>query len=477
MMAKLPTRSQLAQLTAPDSFWWTTGVEDTFITAPHPVTGRTLDEYELTGHYDRWAEDLGLIASLGVSAARYGVPWHRIQPKSNLWDWTFPDQTLDRLLSLGIAPQVDLVHYGLPAWIEGAFLNPDYPAHVADYAASFAERFRGRITWYTPLNEPRITAWYCGRLGWWPPFRRSWRGFIALMLAICRGMVATVRTLEQVDPEIICYHVDATDLYETDDPALSSEAELRQQIVFLALDLISGRVDERHPLWVWLLEHGATIAELEAFLLDPVDLPVIGMNLYPMFTSKRLLRDAHGRLRIRMPYGNAELIMQLGRLYNERYGVPLMISETASIGSVARRRAWLDQSVTAVAGLRREGIPLVGYTWWPMFALVAWAYRQGYRPIAVHLAQIGLWDLDSNLVRVPTPLVDAYRHLVAGGSGSVGSLRPRQDVDSEMEKFRCSAVSFSPALKAQPAITAADSGSIRSLRPGTTKRSSKTIEI
>ena len=90
-MAKLPTKSQLAELTMPHAFLWSTGIEDTFITAPHPATGRTLDEYELTGHYDRWADDLELVASLGVPAARYGVPWHRIQPEAKRWDWRFAD--------------------------------------------------------------------------------------------------------------------------------------------------------------------------------------------------------------------------------------------------------------------------------------------------------------------------------------------------------------------------------------------------
>ena len=51
------------------------------------------------------------------------------------------------------------------------------PEFVAEYAARIAERFRGRIHTYTPLNEPRVTAWYCGKLGWWPPGRRGWRGF------------------------------------------------------------------------------------------------------------------------------------------------------------------------------------------------------------------------------------------------------------------------------------------------------------
>lgn len=426
MTQALPTRSQLHGLAAPDAFWWSTGIEDTFITAPHPATGRTLDEYELTGHYERWHSDLGLVAELGVPCARYGVPWHRIQPQPTVWDWTFPDETLGRLLDLGVAPQVDLVHYGLPSWIDGAFLHPDYPKRVAEYAARLAERFQGRITWYTPLNEPRITGWYCGRLGWWPPFRRSWPGFVALMLAIAKGMVETVRALEAVDPEIVPYFVDATDLFDTADPALESEARLRQEIVFLALDLVSGRIDERHALWSWLLENGAPESDLAWFRDHAVALPVIGLNLYPMFTQKKLLRDASGRLRIRMPYAGADLIVRLGRLYHERYGVPLMISETATMGSLRRRLDWLEDSVAATRQLRAEGVPLVGYTWWPMFSLVTWAYRQGRRPVTEHLAPMGLWDIipdDADpLRRVRTPAVEAFQALARGGSAAVGAL-------------------------------------------------------
>ena len=70
--------SQLHRLRDPQTFVWATGIEDTFITAPWPKTGRTLDEYELTEHYERWHADLGLMSEIGVSAARYGIPWHRI---------------------------------------------------------------------------------------------------------------------------------------------------------------------------------------------------------------------------------------------------------------------------------------------------------------------------------------------------------------------------------------------------------------
>jgi beta-glucosidase len=407
-------QSHFQELLASGEFFWCTGIEDTFITAPFPKTGRTLDEYELTQHYDRWEQDIDLIGELGVAAARYGIPWHLINPKPGVWHWEIADGPLEKLLDLGIAPIVDLVHYGLPSWIERAFLNPDYPQYVAEYASRVAERFRGRIHAYTPLNEPRITSWYCGRIGWWPPHERSWRGFVAVMLGVCRGIIATTEALNAVDPEILPVHVDATDLYETADPALRKETAHRQALVFLALDLISGRIDHDHALHAWLLTHGASESDLAWFRAHAVALPLIGLNLYPMFTKKVLGRMLTGRRRIKMEYARGDLVESLGKLYWDRYHSPLFVAETASTGSVLRRSQWLNDSVAAVRNVRASGIPLIGYTWWPLFALVTWAYRQGEHPPHYYFKQMGLWDLDRDYNRVPTPLVSAYKTLVRG---------------------------------------------------------------
>jgi beta-glucosidase/6-phospho-beta-glucosidase/beta-galactosidase len=422
MASSVPrVRSRLDRLLQPTAFAWSTGIEDTFITAPWPGSGRSLDEYELTDHYRRWRSDLGLMAELGVTMARYGIPWHRVNPAAGRWEWGWADRTLERLLDLGIDPIVDLVHYGVPPWLEGAFLHPDFPERMAEYAGRLADRFRGRVHWYTPLNEPRITAWYAGKLGWWPPNRRGWRGFVAVMLKVCRGIVRSAAAVRAVDPENVLVHVDATDLYASDGPALAEEVERRQAIVFLALDLVTGAVDERHPLRAWLAAERADPADLAWLAEHALDLDVVGINLYPMFSAKRLLPSARG-VRVRMPYATPELVERLAVMYWRRYGRPLMITETAALGSVRRRQAWMEGSVAAVRNLRRRGVPVVGYTWWPLFALVAWAYRQGSLPAHRYLLQMGLWDLDERLRRVRTPLVDAYRALVSAGSDAVGRL-------------------------------------------------------
>lgn len=419
--------SNLRDVVRSNRFLWAAGIEDTFITAPWPATGRTLDEYELTGHYSRWSEDLDLFAQLGVRCVRYGVPWHRINPARGEWDWTFADNALGRLLELNIDPIVDLVHYGLPPWIQGAYVNPDFPALMAEYAGRLAERYRGRIHCYTPLNEPRVTAWYCGKLGWWPPAKRGWRGFLQVMNGVCRGIVETVHRLKQVDPEILPVQVDATDLYITEDSSLQAEADRRQEIVFLALDLVSGRVTPRHPLFNWLMKSGMSEEQIGWFQEHRIGLPLIGINLYPLFSEKTLSRSG-GSLRMRMRYASADIIDRLAKLYWDRYSAPLFISETASEGSVHRREAWLDDSVEAVRRVRDSGIPMIGYTWWPLFALVTWGYRQGTHPPEYYLKQMGLWDLQKaghdTMQRVPTLLVGKYQQLVASGSQRLGELRP-----------------------------------------------------
>lgn len=417
-------RDRLDAVLEPDAFIWSAGIEDTFITAPSTKTGRTLDEYELTGHYEHWREDIDLFAQLGLRIVRYGVPWHRINPAPDVWDFSWSDAPIERLLDLGIEPIVDLVHYGLPQWIDGAYCHPKFDAYMAEYCARVVERYRGRVRTYTPLNEPRITAWYCGKLGWWPPAMRGWRGFLSVMRGVCRGIVRSVYAMRSADPEIVHVHVDATDLYEAVTDDLQDEAARRQEIVFLALDLVSGRVQPGHALYEWVQKHGLSLEDLEWFQANAIELDLIGINLYPLFSEKRVLRTPGG-LRVRMRYASASIIERLADLYWHRYRRPLIISETASEGSVRRRLAWLNDSVQAVRHVRRRGVPLVGYTWWPLFALVTWGYREGKKPPDEYLKQMGLWDLEpsgAHLARVRTPLVDRYRELVESGADAVGAL-------------------------------------------------------
>jgi beta-glucosidase/6-phospho-beta-glucosidase/beta-galactosidase len=418
-----PPRSRLGDLLRPEAFLWATGIEDTFVFNPHAVTGRILDEYELTKHYERWHADLGLMGTLGVSAARYGIPWYRISPEKGRWDWSFADAAFDRMLDLGIHPIVDLIHYGTPKWMEDSFLNPDFPAYMTEYAVAVAERYKGRIHWYTPLNEPRITAHYCGRIGWWPPNRYGWRGFAQIMVACAKGIAMTDRALHEVDPEIVCLHVDATETYDTADPTMQHQVDFRTDLIYLATDLFTGRVRPGHALHDWLLRFGADERDLAWLQRNAIEPDVLGANLYPMFSRREVFRGPN-LTRFKARYADRDLVRRICRGFWERYRRPLMISETASRGTIQRRSEWLAESLAGVRELREDGVPVVGYTWWPMFSLVTWAYRQKVGPLSQYIVPMGLWDLrGDDLERVETRVVEEYRQAVAGGARAVGLLR------------------------------------------------------
>lgn len=68
--------------------------------------------------------------------------------------------------------------------------------------------------------------------------------------------------------------------------------------------------------------------------------------------------------------------------------------------------------------IRDDGLPLVGYTWFPAFSLVAWSYLTGAKPAEAYMAHMGLWDLRDDghgtLRREPTGLEQEYASLATG---------------------------------------------------------------
>jgi len=398
-----------------EDFLWAVGIENTFI--PQEARGlRPLEEYELTQHYQQWREDIDRAASLGVRAIRWGIPWYRVSPRPGEYNWAWIDEVLDYLvIQKGIQPIIDLVHYGTPLWLEGSFLHPDYPAFVADYAYAVAERYGDLVRYYTPLNEPGVNADYAGRRGEWPPYLKGDAGYVATLLPIVRGMALTTEAVRAADPDAVFVQVEAVGWHWTRNPRLQSAVDERIVRSFLPFDLFTGRVDADHPCYPMLLKSGATEGQLAWLRAHPTPVDVLGINLYPwcggrwVWWSRRRL----GKL-------NGGHLADLLRYAWNRYRLPLMITETSARSDVDGRARWMDDTIASVAAVRAEGIPVVGYTWFPMMTMVDWKYRLASGTVQKYLLHLGLWDsaYDASgvLQRHPTPLVDRYRHYVGQGA-------------------------------------------------------------
>ena len=404
-----------------DPFHWAVGIENTFI--PHTRPGlRALDEYELTQHYKLWREDLDRVADLGISHIRWGVPWYRVNPRPDHFEWGWIDELLDYLvIKKGLQPILDLMHYGTPLWLENSFLNAGYPQRVAEYAHAFAQRYSELVHLYTPLNEPTVNAEYCGRHGLWPPYLHGEDGYVKLLLALVRGLIQTARAVRDAENNATFVQVEALGWVWSEDESLHKHVERHLAHTFLAFDLASGRVDTAHLLWPYLREHGMTELELawfqdHAFEMDDPRGPrdVLGVNLYP-WSGGELRRDESGNVRRHGELNGFHIGAVLRHAW-QRYGLPMMVTETSARRDVAGRALWMDETIAAVRSARREGIPVTGYTWFPALTMIDWAYRTGTEPLEHYLLHLGLWDSvfdqDGILQRHPTALVERYKNYI-----------------------------------------------------------------
>ncbi|MFC0680617.1 family 1 glycosylhydrolase [Lysobacter korlensis] len=395
------------------------GIENTFV--PQARDGeRAIDEYELTEHYRWFAEDFRKAAAVGSEFLRWGVPWYRIAPAPGRWDWGWVDQAMESLVEAGLRPIIDLLHYGTPLWLEGEFSNRDYPDRVAEYAHRFAERYGEVAVDYTPVNEPMIHALFSGEYGYWPPYGRGERGVVDISLALAEGFVKTQHAVSSVlGDRAIFVHVDAGLRYTGDLEAHEHRIDAKRLVSqrFLVEDLATGRVGEGHELLDTLRANGAPDDLLAWFRDNAVQPDIMGVNYYPRHSTEVFELGIHhgGGFADPRPSFDAgvEGLSDVLNLWWERYGAPVMLTETCVTGTVEERIEWLDDSVAEIDRLRAGGMPIVGYTWWPLFDMYEWTFRHSSGPRADHLLTMGLFDLvetESGLARRRNPTADRFSH-------------------------------------------------------------------
>jgi len=115
-------------------------------------------------HYRRWRDDVALMTELGLNAYRFSVSWSRVLPEGrgrvNRAGLGFYERLVDALLENGIAPNVTLYHWDLPAALDdlGGWLNRDVAHWFADYATVMFKALGDRVPMWATLNEPWVVT-------------------------------------------------------------------------------------------------------------------------------------------------------------------------------------------------------------------------------------------------------------------------------------------------------------------------------
>ena len=151
-------------------------------------------------HYNRFREDIDLMAEMGLKIYRFGVEWSRIEPERDV----FSDEELahyraeiEYMISKGIRPMLTLHHFTNPLWFEdaGAWCNRE----AADIFLKFVDRVLDAVgdlvDDYITINEPNVYATNSLFYGIWPPEKKSMG---ALVSAFSNMTEAHIRAYELI---------------------------------------------------------------------------------------------------------------------------------------------------------------------------------------------------------------------------------------------------------------------------------------
>ncbi len=372
-----------------------TGIECSYPTTNNGA--HRVDELELTRHYQCWQEDLYLTQQLGIHYLRYGIPYHKVNPAREVYDWSFIDAVMYKMRELNIEPIIDLCHFGMPDWLGNSFQNPEFPYAFMDYACTFARRYPW-VRFYTPINEIFVCAKFSALFGWWNEQLASDDAFIKAICHMAKGSLLAQNEILKFQQEAIFVQSESTEFTHSIGKNANARAEWENQIRFLGLDLLYGN-QVRADVYAWLLQHGVNRDDYTWFMNQYHYDCVVGTDYY--VTNERILDDEGRVFHVGEVFGWYLLTMD----YYERYHKPLMHTET-NIREEENAVAWLWKQWQNILRMRAKGIPVMGFTWYSLVDQVDWDTALREANGRVH--SVGLYDMN----RQPRPVGLAYKKLI-----------------------------------------------------------------
>ena len=378
---------------------------DTFCQVPGAIADAS-DGAIACEHYQRWQDDVDLIASLGVNAYRFSISWPRVQPSGqgdfNEAGLNFYAQLVDALIAKGIAPYVTLNHWDLPQALQdqGGWANRDTVQHFVNYACAIFKRLGNRVAAYTTHNEPWVIAVLGHESGIFAPGLNSQATAtqVSHHLLLSHGM--TLRALRAQGctvPLGIVLNLSPT-VPATASAADQAKARLEDgRLLRWYMDPIFKKT---YPQDV-IDDLGAHAPQVHPGDMDIIATPIdyLGVNYYTRSVvsadgswkpqdSGLPLNDMDWEI---YPQGLTQLLV---RMHQDYPLPPIYITENGGAfpdpmqaGKVndQDRIAYIDQHIEALGHARDQGVPIQGYMVWSLMDNFEWASGYAKRFGIVHV--------------------------------------------------------------------------------------------
>jgi beta-glucosidase len=457
------TRPEADRVTFPTGFLWGSATASYQVEGAAAEDGRTPSIWDTfarrrgavrnadTGdvaadHYHRFADDVGTMASLGLSAYRFSLSWSRVRPGGtgpvNESGISFYDRLVDELCAKAIRPVATAYHWDLPQELEdaGGWTNRDTAYRFAEYVELVASRLGDRVHLWSTVNEPWCSAFLGYASGVHAPGRQEPEAALRAVHHLLLGHGLAVGVLRDVLPTqaqaslvLNLHSIRPVDPESAADLGAVRRIDGLANRIFLE-PVLRGQypadvVADTATVTDWSFVQDADLAEISR----PID--VLGVNYYtPTLVAARrpgappVRADGHGAsnsspwvgagdVDFLQPPGSRTMMQWsvdatglhdvLSRVGREYPDLPLVVAENGAAyddyvdpsGRVrdAERIAYLRSHLEAVHAAIAEGVDVRGYFVWSLLDNFEWSYGYSRRfgIVYVDFATQRRWVKDS----------------------------------------------------------------------------------
>lgn len=377
------------------------------------LMGSRSDILGTTRHIQQWHLDLSLLREAGISQLRYSAPWHRIERRPGVFDWRWMDQPMRFFESTGMDPIIDPLHHiSFPDWLDQGFAHPEFPVLYERFVLAFQARYPF-VKRYTIFNEPLPTTLFCSLTGMWYPHGTTDQEFVRMAINVGRAICRTSAAMRRANSGVRFIHVDTCEFHQAHDVASESWVEFANHRRFLMHDLVLGRIGTDHPLYLYLVENGADGDELRWFKDNPTPIDILGLDYYSHCEMEWKFSTVKRRPDIWKSPVHALGFASIAREYEQRFQLPIMLTETNLRGTICERLTWLKFMEEQCEMLLSTGSDLRGFCWYPSIDSTDWCHQCTKATRTVDPQ--GIWWLDRKRVhRHASELSQTYAQLAQG---------------------------------------------------------------
>ncbi len=386
---------------------------DTFAHTPGAILDSTTGDVA-DDHYHRFADDIAILADLGLTAYRFSVAWSRILPTGagavNQVGLDFYRRIAETCLEHGVTPWATLYHWDLPQPLEdaGGWLNRDIAGRFVDYATTAATALGDVVTHWITLNEPWCSAFLGYAAGVHAPGKTLGTEAVKAAHHLLLGHGQAIHALRSVDAGAdLGITLNLYSIRAATDSAADAEAARRSDAqgnrLFLDPILLGNYPDDAIAdvgLQDWFDERADDLSVIST----PIDF--IGVNYYSrqtyaaptdgVFSTPSVVSASPGSENLQVVDTGAPrtamgwevqpdgLIDVVEMVHQRAPHLPVFITENgaayedvvAADGTIddADRRRYYELHVEACRQALEKGLRLKGYFAWSLLDNFEWAF-------------------------------------------------------------------------------------------------------